>query len=182
MIRRQLDPKRVAWQKPVAVVRQLGLRRGDIVAEIGSGPGYFTSRLARAVGPSGHVYAVDPEPLLLAALRDRLDGTDNVTPVLGRGDDPLLPPGRCHLALIVNAYHHFERRVPYLRRLARLLAPGGRLVNVDWDARDTPVGPPVDRRIPRDAFLRDAERAGLTLVAEHRFLPYQYFLVLRRRR
>jgi hypothetical protein len=55
------------------------------------------------------------------------------------------------------------------------------LVNVDWDARETPVGPPVERRIPRDAFLRDAARAGLTLVGEDRFLPYQYFLVLRRR-
>ena len=182
MIKRQLDPRRVAWQKPVAVVRQLGLRRGEVVAEIGCGPGYFTTRLARAVGSSGHVYAVDPEPALLAALRDRLDGIRNVTPVLGRPDDPLLPSGRCRLALIVNAYHHFEKRVPYLRSLARLLAPGGRLVNVDWDARETPVGPPVERRIPREAFLRDAERAGLTLVAEHRFLPYQYFLVLRPRR
>jgi ubiquinone/menaquinone biosynthesis C-methylase UbiE len=181
MIKRQLDPKRAAWQKPDAVVRRLGLRRGDVVAEIGSGPGYFTARLARAVGSAGHVYAVDPEPALLGALRDRLDGVRNVTPVLGRPNDPMLPPGRCRVALIVNAYHHFEKPVPYLRELARLLAPGGRLVNVDWDARETPVGPPVERRIPRDAFLRDAARAGLTLVGEDRFLPYQYFLVLRRR-
>jgi SAM-dependent methyltransferase len=82
----------------------------------------------------------------------------------------------------VNAYHHFDKRVPYLRSLARLLAPGGRLVNIDWDARETPVGPPVERRVTRDAFLRDAERAGLTLAAEHSLLPYQYFLVLRRQR
>lgn len=182
MIKRQLDPKRAAWQKPGAVVRRLGLRRGDIVAEIGSGPGYFTPRLARAVGPSGHVYAVDPEATLLEALRARLDGVRNVTPVLGRNDDPLLPAGRCHLALIVNAYHHFEDRVSYLKRLVRLLAPGGHLVNVDWDARETPVGPPLERRIPRAAFLGDARRAGLALVAEHRVLPYQYFLVLRRSR
>ena len=51
-LRRQLNPRRARWQKPAA----LGLRRGQVVAEIGSGPGYFTPRLARAVGPSGHVY------------------------------------------------------------------------------------------------------------------------------
>ena len=182
MIKRQLDPKRVAWQKPGTVVRQLGLRRGDVVAEIGSGPGYFTTRLARAVGPSGHVYAVDPEPALLAALRDRLDGVGNVTPVLGRGDDPLLPPARCHLALIVNAYHHFEKRVSYLRRWRGCSRPAGVWSTSTGTRARRRSARRCERRIPRDAFLRDARRAGLTLVAEHRFLPYQYFLVLRRRR
>ncbi len=180
MIKRQLDPGRDAWQRPGEVVRRLGLRRGDVVGEIGSGPGYFTRRLARAVGPSGRVFAVDPEPTVLQALRDRLDGVGNVTPVLGHGRDPLLEPGRCDLALIANVYHHFEDRTTALRRIARTLAPRGRLVNIDWDARETPVGPPLKRRIPREVFLREARRAGLRLVAEHRFLPHQYFLVLRR--
>lgn len=126
-IRRQLAPTRDAWQKPGAVVRLLGLRQGDLVAEIGSGPGYFTPRVARAVGPTGRVYAVDPEPVLLEVLRERLDGVRNVTPVLGRGDDPLLPPGRFRLVLVVNAYHHFEDGPAFLRRLAALLAPGARV-------------------------------------------------------
>jgi ubiquinone/menaquinone biosynthesis C-methylase UbiE len=182
MIKRQLDPARTAWQKPGEVVRHLGLRPGDVVAEIGSGPGYFTRRLARAVGPSGRVFAVDVEPIVLATLRDRLDGARNVTPVLGRGDDPLLEAGRCDLALIANVYHHLENRAAALRRIARILGPRGRLANIDWDARETPVGPPLERRIARDTFLRDARRAGLTLVAEHRWLPYQYFLVFRRAR
>lgn len=181
-IRRQLAPTRDAWQKPGAVVRALGLRRGDRVAEIGSGPGYFTPRVARAVGRAGRVYAVDPEPVLLDVLRERLDGVRNVTPVLGRGDDPLLPPGRFRLVLVVNAYHHFDDGPAFLRRLATLLAPGGRLVNIDWSEGDSPVGPPPERRVPRTRFLRDARRAGLVLAGEHRFLPYQYFVVLRRRR
>src|SRR6266478_5411598 len=64
-LRRQLNPRRARWQKPAALVRALGLRRGEAVAEIGCGPGYFTARLARAVGPAGHVFAVDPEPAVL---------------------------------------------------------------------------------------------------------------------
>ena len=65
-------PSRAAWQKPDRVVAALGLRWRQVVGEIGAGPGYFTLRLARAVGPSGHVYAVDPEPGVLEALRGRL--------------------------------------------------------------------------------------------------------------
>ena len=181
---RQLDPARATWQKPRAVLRAMGLRRGHTVAEIGSGPGFWTLRLARVVGPSGHVYAVDPEPAILEVLRRRLEKTrvKNVTPVLGGAGDPLLPAGRCDLALIVNTYHHFADGPASLRRVAAALRAGGRLVNIDFHKRETPMGPPVDHRVAREEFLRDARRAGLTLVAEHRFLPYQYFLVFRRPR
>lgn len=183
-IERQLNPGRGAWQKPAAVLRALGVRRGQVIADVGAGPGYFSLRLARAVGPAGHVYAVDPEPAILAVLRERLTRARvrNVTPVLGLGADPLLPPGRCDLALIVDTYHHFPDGPAFLRRVARALRPGGRLVNIDFQRRDTPVGPPLEHRVAREAFLRDARRAGLLLVAEHRFLPYQYFLVLWPRR
>jgi ubiquinone/menaquinone biosynthesis C-methylase UbiE len=182
-LKRQLAPRRAKWQKPDAVVRALGLRRGQIVAEIGSGPGYFTPRLARAVGPSGHVYAVDPEMAVLDVLRKRMKqaGVSNVTPVLGRDDDPLLPVGRCDVAVIINAYHHMHGGPAFLRRLVRRLGRGARVVNVDWDEASE-FGPPPKRRVPRARFLRDARRAGLRLVAERAFLPHQYFLELRRAR
>src|SRR3970040_82136 len=92
-LQRQLAPRRAKGQKPATVVRALGLRRGQVIAEIGAGPGYFTPRLARAVGPTGHVYAVDSEAAILNVLRRRLArmGVRNVTPVLGRDDDPVLP-------------------------------------------------------------------------------------------
>jgi SAM-dependent methyltransferase len=182
-LKRQLAPRRAKWQKPAAVVRALGLRRGQVVAEIGSGPGYFTSRLARAVGPAGHVYAVDPEAAVLDVLRTRMKraGVRNVTPVLGREDDPLLPAGRCDLAVIINAYHHMHGGPAFLRRLVGRLARGAHVINVDWN-EESEFGPPPRRRVPRTRFLRDARRAGLRLVAERAFLPHQYFLVLRRAR
>lgn len=159
-------------------MRALGVAPGDVVGEVGAGPGYFTARLARAVGRTGRVYALDPEPRVLDVLRRRLDGVRNVTPVLNRDDDPMLPARSCDVMVIVNAFHHFDDGPDFLRRVARCLKPRGRLVNVDWDKRETPRGPPLDHRVAREEFLRAARRAGLALVDEHRFLPYQYFLVL----
>ena len=179
-IARMEEPERAEWQKPDEVIRALGLYPGQVACDIGAGPGYFSLRLARAVGDSGQVYAVDVEPRILSALRDRLQkaGTRNVTPVLSLQDDALLPAGRCDLILIVDTYHHFPDGPAYLRRLARALKPGGRIANVDFHKRELPVGPPVEHKIAREAFLADAKTAGLKLVQEHTFLPYQYFVVL----
>jgi ubiquinone/menaquinone biosynthesis C-methylase UbiE len=180
MLGRLEDPGRLRWQRPARLVQALGLRSGQTVAEIGAGSGYFVRRLARIVGPRGRVYAVDVEPRMLPILIERLrrGGIKNVTPVLGRDDDPLLPARSCDLVLVVNTYHHLRGGSRYLRRLHRLLRPGGRLVNVDFHRRETPVGPPVERRVAREIFLRDAGRAGFRLVHEVTFLPYQYCLIL----
>lgn len=184
MMRRQLQRGRAAWQKPERVLRAVGVRRGAIVAEVGAGPGFWTLVLARRVGRRGHVFAIDPEPAALEALRRRLARARirNVTPVLGDDTSPLLPSAVCDLAVLVNVYHHFSRPSEFLKDVVRCLKPHGRLVNIDWADRDTPKGPPAHRRIPPAVFLRHARRAGLRLVAEHEFLPYQYFLVLRRAR
>ena len=182
-LKRQLNPQRKRWQKPAVLVRALGLRRGQMVAEIGAGPGYFTPLLARAVGPSGHVFAVDPEAQVLDVLRARMAKArvKNVTPVLGRDDDPLIPRGRCQVAVIINAYHHIHGAPRFLRQLVSELPRGARVINVDWN-EDSEFGPPPKRRIPRTRFLRDARRAGLRLVADRTLLPHQYFLELRRAR
>jgi cyclopropane fatty-acyl-phospholipid synthase-like methyltransferase len=176
----QEEPARQAWQKPDEVLRTLGVRKGQTVCDIGAGPGYFALRLASLVGASGRVYAVDVEPRILEILRDRVAaaGTRQVTPVLGLTDDPLLPDGACDLALVVDTYHHFPDGAAYLRRLRRALAPRGRVVNIDFHKRPTPVGPEMEHRISREDFLRDARGAGLRVVAEPTFLENQYFLVL----
>jgi SAM-dependent methyltransferase len=174
---------RAAWQKPDEVVAALELGPGQTACDVGSGPGYFTLRLARAVGPQGRVFAVDVEARLLSLLRDRLSGAGltNVTPVLALPGDPLLPPAACDLVLVVNTYHHFPDGPAYLRGLQRVLRPGGRIANVDFHKRETPVGPALAQRVAREDFLRDAASAGLTLASEPAFLPHQYFVVLRPR-
>jgi len=176
----QESPERDAWQRPDEVVAALGLAPGQVACDVGAGPGYFTLRLARAVGPSGRVYGVDVEPAMLAALRDRLTaaGLRNVTPVLSLPDDPLLPAAGCDLVLVVDTYHHFPDGPAYLVKLAAALRPGGRIVNVDFHKRETGVGPPVAHRVARETFLAQAASAGLAVRREDGFLPHQYLVVL----
>lgn len=182
-IARLTGPERDAWQRPDEVLAALGVEPGQTVADIGAGPGYFTLRLARAVGPQGRVYAVEVVPELLGVLRERLDhaAVSNVLPLLAREHDALLPPGSCDRILVADTFHHFPDGVAYLRHLSAALRRGGVLANVDFHRRETPVGPPLEHRVSREDFLVAADRAGLAVVDEPTFLPYQYLVLMRPR-
>jgi ubiquinone/menaquinone biosynthesis C-methylase UbiE len=174
------DPARAAWQKPAEVVQALGIRHGMCVADVGAGTGYFSRYLSAAVGEGGTVFAVDTEPRLIVHLRERAERerTPNVVPVLASADDARLPAGMVDRVLVVDTLHHIDDRVTYLRRLQRVLKPGGRIAVIDFkkDA-DVPVGPPAEHRLARDHVVEEFESAGYKLIAAPQMLPYQYFLI-----
>lgn len=177
------DPARDAWQKPEEVVGALQLREGETVADIGAGSGYFTLRLAQAVGERGRVWAVDISPDMVRHLNRRLRdaGVRNVSTVLSEPADPLLPDASVDRVLIVDTWHHVEDQPAYLERLKRVLKPGGQVVHIDFQKRELPVGPPLAMKIAREDLVKQMETAGFRLASEHSFLPYQYFLVFTRR-
>jgi ubiquinone/menaquinone biosynthesis C-methylase UbiE len=173
------DPARDAYQKPEEVLAALDLHEGEIVADIGAGPGYFALRFARAVGDEGRVYAVDVSPDMVRHLNRRLrdEGIRNVVSVLADPDDPLLPEHSVDRFVIVNTWHHIEDQPGYLAKMKRMLRPGGQVVHIDFHKRDLPVGPPTSMKIARDDLVAQMQKAGYWLAGEHDFLPYQYFLV-----
>jgi SAM-dependent methyltransferase len=170
------DPARAAWQKPDEVIRALALAADAVVADIGSGTGYFAVRLARAL-PQGAVYGADVEPDMVRYLaeRGRREGLGNLTSIQAAPDDPRLPRP-VDLILVVNTYHHIAGRPAYFGRLHRSLRPRGRVAIVDF-LPDAPGGPPRHARIPAAVVKEEMGRAGYGLATEHTFLPHQYFLV-----
>jgi cyclopropane fatty-acyl-phospholipid synthase-like methyltransferase len=170
------DPARDAWQKPDEVIRALALAPDALVADIGSGTGYFAVRLARAV-PGGHVYGVDLEPEMVKYLaeRARREGLTNLTPVQAAPNDPRLPRP-VDLVMLVNTYHHIAERPGYFGRLRQSLRPGGRVAIIDF-LPDAPGGPPRHARVPAASVKEEMGQAGYGLLTEHSFLPHQYFLV-----
>ena len=171
------DPKRDAYQKPHEVMQALGIRDGEIVADIGAGSGYFTMRLAHHVGSRGRVYAVDVSPDMIRHLHARVRdmGLLNVSPILARPDDPLLPQPVDRF-LIVDVWHHIENQAGYLAAMKKLLKPGGQVVMIDFHKRELPVGPPPAMKIAREDLVTQMEANGYRLATEHTMLPYQYFL------
>lgn len=176
------DPARDGYQKPEEVVKALALREGQAVADIGSGTGYFSVRFAQAVGDRGTVYAVDVSADMIRHLNRRLrdHGIGNVVTVLAEPDDPLLRDASVDRFVIVDTWHHIEDQAGYLEKMKRMLRPGGQVIHIDFKKGELPVGPPPGHKIARGDVVAQMEGAGFRLVAEHDFLPYQYFLVFER--
>lgn len=172
-------PDRDIWQHPDQIMDTLGVAEASVVADIGAGSGWFTIRLARRVGPNGIVYAEDVQPEAVTAISRRVnaEGLLNVRPRLGKGSDPGLPAGTLHAALIVDAYHEIEDRITLLRTLAKSLRPEGRIGVVDFTLQGGGPGPPMEERVKPELVVQDAARAGLRLLSQETFLPYQYFLI-----
>jgi ubiquinone/menaquinone biosynthesis C-methylase UbiE len=173
------DPARDAWQMPSRVIEALALSPGASVADIGAGTGYFSVRLAKAI-PAGTVYAVDVEPSMLDHIRKRAlgDGLKNVVTLQASGMSPNLPKP-VDLVIVVDTYHHLPNRPTYFRELQKSLAPGGRVVIIDF-RKDSPEGPPPEFRFEGDQITAEMKQAGYRLDAKHDFLPRQHFLVFRR--
>jgi cyclopropane fatty-acyl-phospholipid synthase-like methyltransferase len=170
------DPARDAWQKPDEVIRALKLPADSLVADIGSGTGYFAVRLARAV-PQGRVYGADVSADMVKFLNERAakEKLGNLSSHRAGEADPHLP-APVDLVLVVDTYHHIPRRSAYFERLKAKLKPGGRIAIIDFRL-DSPTGPPAKHRIPPERVAAEMEKAGYTLAARHELLAYQYFLV-----
>jgi ubiquinone/menaquinone biosynthesis C-methylase UbiE len=173
------DPKRDGYQKPHEVIHSLGLKPGEVIADIGAGSGYFTFHLARHVGEKGKVYAVDVSPDMILHVNRRIRDTKstNVVTILADPDDPLLPDQSVNRFFICNVWHHVENQTKYLSLLKKMLKPDGEVVMIDFHKKELPVGPPLQVKIAREDLITQMETNGFRLKQEYGFLPYQYFLV-----
>ena len=129
------------------VMNLLSVKPGLTVADIGAGSGYYTVRLAKRVGPEGHVYAEDvvPEYLERLAQRVRSEGlTGTVTLVRGDPHDPQLPAGSVDIALLVHMYHEVQQPYGLLWNLRPALRTGAQVAVVDARKQTEVHGTPPD--------------------------------------
>lgn len=180
---------REQYQKPEELIRNMDLKEGDVVCEVGAGSGYFTPYLSKAVGSTGKVYAEDPQREFLAVLEQKKAGRglSNVEVVLGSYTDTNLPDRSCDVTFVLDAYHHFEWPKPMLDAMKRDTKPGGRLVIVDWYRRQNEIftqwgiDPLKHLRLDLDGVVAEITAQGWDHVETRRFLDHQYFVVFRPR-
>ena len=152
-----------------------------VVADIGAGSGYYTSRMSKSVGPTGKVYATDIQPGMIELLNRRVaaEGLTNVTTVLGGMDDPKLPPASIDLAIMVDVYHELQAPQVFLQRLRETFKPGGRLVLLEFRKEDPTVPILEVHKMSVAEVKAELEAEGFVLDKVIDVLPWQHIIVLR---
>jgi ubiquinone/menaquinone biosynthesis C-methylase UbiE len=177
-----LSDERAAALQPEKLLRELGLGEGMTIADIGCGPGFFTIPAAQIVGPTGVALAADIQGEMLSAVRTRAleHGLTNVRIVKTNDREIPIAPGSCDIALLAFTLHEVEFRASFLHRAARALKPNGRLLALEWDKVEGPIGPPLEDRISPEELVADAQAAGLRVVGERSLSDDQYLRVFER--
>jgi arsenite methyltransferase len=173
------SPGRIERLQPDKVISRLGLKDGEVVADIGAGSGVFTGRLARAVAPGGKILAVDIDQELLDYNRVKIQNAkiSNVEFILGGFDDPKLSRESCDLIFICDVLHHIEHRQLYLRNLRACIKPAGRLAIIDYKTNWPPGHEQMKYSI--EELLDWTRSAGWEKEGEFDLIPDAFFYVFR---
>ena len=194
-IQRLERPERIPGLKLDEVIACLQLKPGEIIADIGSGTGAFTIPFAKAVGPAGRALAVDLWPDLLDYINQKAkkQNVTNLQTILGKPDDPRLPPKQVDVAFFHDVFHNTDDREAYLKVLASYLKPAGRIAIVEQEY-DDPIAKKWDLdadRIRKEQLDQWMSNAGFQLQYDFDIfqgaknppgtgMPERWFVVYRR--
>lgn len=172
--------ERARIEKPGVVLKAMNLKDGDVVADLGAGTGFYTRRLARAVGPSGKVWANDIQPEMLDRMKELAakEGIGNIVTVVGTETDPGLPPGTFDWILLVDVYHELQQPEPMLAKIREALKPDGRVALVEYRAEDDSAAHIHElHKMSVEQVLAEWVPAGFQHVETIEELPSQHLFV-----
>lgn len=156
----------------------LELKPGMVVCDLGSGNGYHSLPMAKAVAPEGKVLAVDIQPEMLEMLKERAAAqvVTNVECIVGEVHDPHLPEGSCDLVLLVDVYHEFSHPEVMLKAIRKALKPDGKVVLVEFRAEDLTVPIKPEHKMSKAQILKELEANGFALKRSFDELPWQHMM------
>jgi len=160
------------------LLKNLGVKPGMIIADIGAGSGYQSALLSKMVG-SGKVFAVDVEPEMIAYLNERIkqEKLSHIVPVLSTEQNVSLPENSIDMMLLVDVYHEFS--YPYEMTLSMLAAlkPGGKLVLVEFRSEDPTVPIKTIHKMSEAQAIKEFKATGFAFDKNINNLPWQHCMV-----
>ncbi|MBI5004982.1 MAG: methyltransferase domain-containing protein [Candidatus Lloydbacteria bacterium] len=134
------------FSDPQKNVAQLDVREGDHVADFGAGSGAYAFAIARRVGSSGRVYAIDIQKELLAKLKNeaRRENIFNIEIIWSDLDNEkgtALREASVDACVVSNLLFQVSSKEQVIAEVWRILKPGGKILIIDWNDSYGGLGP-----------------------------------------
>lgn len=167
---------RDSWQRPHELINMIGPGiKGIVIADLFADDGYFTFKLIEA---GANVIAIENDPTKVAKLEERKRelglGDDRLRIRAVPVGDPGLREGEAEAALITHRYNTIKNKAAYITRLRQGLLEPRPLFIIEWQHRETPIGPPLAERMPTEAIMDEVGELGYSDIGAHSAkMPYQ---------
>ena len=166
-------------QNPEEILSGVGLREGMTFADIGCNDGFFTIPAAKMVGKNTTVYAVDVDSESIERLQEkaRIADLKNIHTLAQEAETTIFCKGCVDMIFFGTVMHDFQDSLKVLEHAREMLAPGGKVVNLDWKKIPTEMGPPLEIRLSEEDATALMERVGLRVV-ETKDLSENFYITI----
>ncbi len=171
-------PEREKEERVTLLLKNMDLKPGIAVADIGAGSGYHAVRISKMVG-DGKIYAVDVEPKMIDYLNKRIkeEGYKNIKTILGKEQSVELPAASIDIMIMVDVYHELSFPYEIARSMLDALKPGGKLFLIEYRAEDSSVPIKQVHKMTQKQAVKELKAAGFSFVKNMGNLPWQHCMV-----
>jgi ubiquinone/menaquinone biosynthesis C-methylase UbiE len=165
------------------IIKNLGLEKGEKIADIGSGGGYFTFLFAEKVGKNGHVYAIDINSDFLEYIKNKakINEINNISTILTKSEKPKLPEKKIDYIFLRNVCHHISNREKYFKLLRMGLKDKGSLIIIEHNGSGFfNFNKIFGHYIKPDIIKKDMKKAGFIIDTEYDFITQQSFTIFKK--
>jgi ubiquinone/menaquinone biosynthesis C-methylase UbiE len=160
------------------LLKNLAVKPGMLIADIGAGSGYHSALLSKMVG-TGKVFAVDVEPEMIGYLNERIkqEKLARIVPVLSTEQKVSLPDNTVDMMLLVDVYHEFSYPYEMALSMRAALKSGGKLVLVEFRSEDKSVPIKTIHKMSEAQAIKEFKAAGFTFDKNIDNLPWQHCMI-----
>ena len=160
------------------LLKNLSVKPGMLIADIGAGSGYHSALLSKMVG-TGKVFAVDVEPEMIAYLNERIkqEKLARIVPVLSTEQKVSLPENTVDMMLLVDVYHEFSYPYEMALSMRAALKPGGKLVLVEFRSEVKSVPIKTIHKMSEAQAIKEFKAAGFSFDKNIDNLPWQHCMI-----
>ncbi len=176
-----MSEERKQQHNPDTILKEAGVTKGMTIADLGSGPGFFTLPMAQMTGEKGIVYAVDSNRTMLSGLKGNIAKSEvNPTIIKIVNRDVChtgIPEESVDIVVFANVLHEVEDKKAFFQEVRRISKPTATVVDVDWKKIQTEHGPPLKDRLSEEEAKRVFTGNGFSVIKQVDVGPYHYELI-----
>ena len=145
------NPARLAELNPTDTLKKIGFGKHDVLCDIGAGTGIFTIPAARITDNTVLALDINDEFLNIIAEKAQKEKLTNIRTLKVTDNYHDIDSQTVDFVLLVTVLHEITDKKALLNEIRKIIKETGKLAIIEFHAKQTPMGPPVEHRLSKDA-------------------------------